>query len=408
MSTHGDSLRAYRYDTGQAVRIEVTQGRIVTVEAIPGQMRSSVAESDECARVAGFQDSDLFVAPAFFDLQVNGALGLAFGSPSVTADHVRTVVAECRRHGIASLLPTLITDSEDNLIRALRQLTRALEEDWELQEACPGFHLEGPYISPLDGPRGAHPRCHVRLPSWDEFCRLQEAAQGRIRLVTLAPELDGAIGFIERLFERGVVVALGHTAATGERIRAAVEAGARLSTHLGNGCSAVLPRHENPIWEQAAEDRLWASLISDGHHLPPAVLRCLLRCKTPARTILTCDASLLAGLPPGRYSAWEQELEIIPEGKIVVAGTPYLAGSWVFTDHCVRMAVSLGGVTLAEAVDMAALRPRQLLGLPFPTLQPGAPADLILFRLDERGLPHVVETWVKGVRHRCDQASGAR
>jgi len=382
------TVRALRYDTGEPVAVVVAGGRIVSVSGIPEVQHPPLM--------------DLWLAPAFFDVQINGALGRSFGWPNVSPEDIAEIVSVCRRHGISGLFPTLITDSEEHLASALRRLARVLEEDQTLARACPGIHLEGPYISPLDGPRGAHPRQHVRNPDWDEFRRLQEAAEGRIRLVTLAPELDGAVAFIEKLTASGVVAAIGHTAANGSQIREAVVAGARLSTHLGNGCAATLHRHDNPIWEQAAEDRLWASLISDGHHLPAAVLRCLLRCKTPLRTVITCDASPLAGLPPGRHRVWEQDLEIVPEGKIVVAGTPYLAGSWVFTDHCVRMAMSLGGATLAEAVDMAAIRPRQLFGLPVHVLQPGAPADLILFRLDQHGLPHVVETLTGGCSYPAD------
>ncbi|MCS6977899.1 MAG: amidohydrolase family protein [Gemmatales bacterium] len=382
MNNNSVTVKALRYDTGEPVVVTIADGCIRSVETIPDASRRPLAE--------------LWIGPAFFDVQINGALGKAFGSPNVTFEDIAEIVAECRRHGITRLCPTLITDSEANLKAALRRLSRAIAEDRGLEAALPGIHLEGPYISPLDGPRGAHPRMHVRRPDWEEFQRLQDAADGRIWLVTLAPELEGAIRLIERLTASGVVVALGHTAASGMQIRDAVAAGARLSTHLGNGCAAMLPRHENPIWEQLAEDRLWASLIADGHHLPPAVLRCLLRCKTPLRTLLTCDASVLAGLPPGRYRVWEQELEIVPEGKIVVAGTPYLAGSWVFTDHCVRLAMQLGGATLKEAVDMAAIRPRQLLGLSISWLEVGATADLILFRFDEQGLPHIVETFVAG------------
>src|SRR5207244_4307325 len=178
----------------------------------------------------------------------------------------------------------------------------------------PARHREGPDLSPEDGPRGAHPRQHIRPPDWDEFRRLQDAAGGLIRLVTLAPEHDGALPFIEKLVAAGVVVSLGHTAASGACIRAAAKAGARLSTHLGNGAHAILPRHPNYIWEQLAADELWASIICDGHHLPPSVARCIVRVKTPARTILTSDAGSLAGLAPGHYHEWGQELEVRPEG----------------------------------------------------------------------------------------------
>src|SRR5262249_8591186 len=162
---------------------------------------------------------------------------------------------------------------------------------------------------------------------------------------------------IEQRVRSGVVVSLGHTAASGKRIREAVAAGARLSTHLGNGAHAFLPRHDNYVWEQLANDDLWASLICDGHHLPPAVVRCMVRVKPPARTILTCDASGLAGLPPGRYREWGQEFEVLPEGKIVVAGTQYLGGSWAFTDRCVGNVIRFAGVSLRDAIDMAGARP---------------------------------------------------
>ena len=131
-----------------------------------------------------------------------------------------------------------------------------------------------------------------------------------------------------------------------------------MSTHLGNGYYATMPRHENVIWEQLADDRLMMSLIADGHHLPPAVVKCLVRAKGVARTLLTCDAGPLAGSPPGRYREWGVDMEVLPDGKTVVAGTPYLAGSGHFTDRCVGHVMRMAGVTLAEACDMAAARPR--------------------------------------------------
>jgi len=144
----------------------------------------------------------------------------------------------------------------------------------------------------------------------------------------------------------------------------------------------MLPRHDNYFWEQLAADDLWTSIICDGHHLPAALVRCILRVKTPARVILTCDASSLAGSPPGRYHEWDQELDVLSEGKIVVADSGFLAGSWSFTDHCIGQVVRDGGVSLREAIDMASLRPRQLLGLPKNRLEAAQPADLVLFDWD--------------------------
>jgi N-acetylglucosamine-6-phosphate deacetylase len=331
------------------------------------------------------------VAPAFFDLQINGCDGHSFNSEALTPQTVRHVMDVCRRHGIGSLCPTLVTNSFAALAHGMATIRQARAGDAELARAIPALHLEGPYLSAEDGPRGAHPREHIRPPDWDEFRRLQDAAGGLIRLVTLAPEHDGALPFIEKLVASGLVVALGHTAATGQRIVEAVAAGARLSTHLGNGSHALLPRHDNYIWEQLASDGLWASLICDGHHLTPAVVRCMVRVKTPARTILTCDASPLAGCPPGRYRPWGQDFDILPEGKIVVAGTPYLAGSWAFTDLCVGNVMRFAGVSLGDAVDMAGARPRALLGLPPRGLEVGMPAELVLFDWEEGGAVRVKE-----------------
>jgi N-acetylglucosamine-6-phosphate deacetylase len=363
-------LRARHYATGELMDVRCNSGSIEAVEP------PSTAVPDVEAG---------WVAPALFDLQINGCDGRNFTSEKLTVDDVRHVVQASRQHGIGGLCATLITSGFPTLVHGMATIRRACETNAEVAAAVPAIHLEGPYISPDDGPRGAHPRPHVRPPDWDEFRRLQEAAGGRIRLLTLAPEHEGALPFIERLTAAGVVVALGHTAATPERIRDAIRAGARLSTHLGNGAHAQLPRHPNYIWEQLAADNLWASIICDGHHLPAAVVRCIVRVKTPARTVLTCDASSLAGLPPGRYAEWEQEFEVRPEGKIVVPGTAFLAGSGAFTDVCVGNVLRFAGVSLRDALDMAGARPRELLGLPPRRLEVGLPADLVLFDWQEGG-----------------------
>ncbi|HSQ55869.1 MAG TPA: amidohydrolase family protein [Gemmata sp.] len=359
-------LHAKHYATGKPIAVTIDAGIIANVEP-----------STESPRV--------WIAPALFDPQINGCRGIAFNSPSLTPDRVRLVADECRKHGIGSFLPTLITANFEALRHGFATLTGAIETDPKLARRLPGFHLEGPYLSAEDGPRGAHPREHIRDPDWDEFRRLQDAASGRIRMVTVAPERAGAVPFIEKLAATGVVVAIGHTAATGVQIREAVKAGARTSTHLGNGCHATLPRHENYIWEQLACDELWMSIIADGHHLPPAVVKCLVRAKGIDRTLLTCDASSLAGMPPGRYREWGADLEVLPSGKVVVAGTPFLAGSGHFTDVCVGNAIRFVEVTLAQAVEMATTRPRQLLGLPVHTIEAGQPAELIVFEWEEGG-----------------------
>jgi N-acetylglucosamine-6-phosphate deacetylase len=357
-------VRARHYITGDPVEIMIDAGRITSVTA-PTAVPAKVTAD--------------WIAPSFFDIQVNGAHGISFNSDRLTGDEVRRVADTCRAHCTGGFCPTLITASTDALAHGFATLARLCDSDPELAGMIPAFHLEGPYIAAEDGPRGAHPKQHVRPPDWDEFRRWQDAAAGRIRIVTLAPELPGALAFIEGLTASGVVVSIGHTAATPEQVRDAIKAGARLSTHLGNGAHAVLPRHPNYIWEQLAADELWASVIADGHHLPPAVLRSVLRVKTPARTVLISDAGSLAGLPPGRYDCWGQEFEVHPAGKIVVPGTGFLAGAAVFLDSCVGHVLDLGLADVRDVVAMAAERPRELLGLAVPRIEPGEPADLVCF-----------------------------
>lgn len=376
-------IRARHYATGDRVDVVCVKGRIAEIDELFGPRQAPDVEAG-------------WVAPALFDLQINGCDGHSFNSPTLTIDDVRHVVETCRSHGIGAFCPTLVTNSADALLHGFRTLSAACDGDTALAAAIPALHLEGPYISPEDGPRGAHPRAHVRPPDWDEFRRFQDAADGRIRLVTLAPEVESALPFIAQLVASGIVVALGHTAATGEQIRSAVAAGACLSTHLGNGCHAVLPRHDNYIWEQLAADGLWASLICDGHHLPSALVKCILRVKTPARAVLTCDASSLAGLPPGRYAEWGQALEVLPGGKVVVPGTPYLAGSGAFTDACLGVAMRDGGVSLRDACDMAGAKPRALLGLEARALAVESPADLMLFDYEPGGDVRVTGTVIAG------------
>jgi N-acetylglucosamine-6-phosphate deacetylase len=362
-------FRARHYLTGQPVEIEYVGGTVVRVSSAIGPV-------------------DGWVAPALFDLQINGCRGISFNSPTLTVEQVRTVIDECRGHGIGGLLPTLVTNSAAALTHGFETVRKACEADAVVAAAVPGFHLEGPYIAGEDGPRGAHPREHVRDPDPAEFRRWQDAAGGLIRLVTLAPERPGALRFIEELTKAGVVVAIGHTAATPGHIRDAIAAGAKLSTHLGNGSHAALPRHENYIWEQLAADGLWASIIPDGFHLPDSLIKVITTVKTPARTIITCDASSLAGLSPGRYREWSTEFEVQPNGKVVVPGTPFLAGSGVFTDACLPVVMRATGVSLKDAIDMASARPRELLGLPSWDLTAGCSTPLVRFDW-EPGSPFV-------------------
>jgi len=301
--------------------------------------------------------AETLTSPGFFDLQVNGFAGVDFNDPSTTADQVSRAIEAIRRTGVTRFLPTLITSSFESFAACARVLADHRDA------AIAGLHIEGPYISGEDGYRGAHPKAHVRAASVDDFERRQEAARGRIRLLTLAPEVPGALSLIEHAVKRGVRVALGHTAAMPGQIRDAVLAGAGLSTHLGNGCAQVMPRHPNVIWEQLANDALRASFIVDGHHLPGSTVKAMLRAKTPARSILVTDAIMAAGSPPGRYRLGGLEVELSADGRVAPPGAPHLAGSALTMDRAVGLAVTLGHVSIAEALAMASTQPASYLGL---------------------------------------------
>ncbi len=298
-----------------------------------------------------------FAGPGLFDLQVNGFAGVDFNDPATTPEMVQRALEAMRRHGVTRCLPTLITSPFEEFARCARNVLAAAHP------SVVGLHMEGPYIHPADGPRGAHRREAVRPPDLDDFLRRQEAAQGRIRLVTLAPEMPGAPALIERLVETGVRVAIGHSDATPAQIAAAVRAGATISTHLGNGCAGMLPRHPNLLWAQMAADELTACLIVDGHHLPAETVKVMIRAKTPARVALVTDATAAADAPPGRYTVGGQTIERDEAGRVTLPGGATLAGSALTLDRAVELTVRFAGVTLAEAWGMASHRPAALLGL---------------------------------------------
>ncbi len=355
---------ARRFDTLQAVRIKIAAGVIAAVDP-----------------AAAADDVPLpFVAPALFDLQINGYGGTWFSDEQLTVDRALAALHAYFEHGVTRLCPTLITNSSEALEHGFRVIDEACrQEDWANRMVA-GCHLEGPYISPEDGPRGAHAACHVRPCDLVEFERLQRASGNRIRLVTLAPESPGAAEFTRAVTRQGTVVAIGHTGANSEQIRQVVDAGATLSTHLGNGAHGTLPRHPNYIWDQLGERRLWASIITDGHHLPASVVRSIYYAKGPARTIITCDASGLAGSPPGIYDVAGGKCEVLPDSRIVVAGQrQYLAGSGSLTDRCVNQMIAITGISAADAMRLASQNPAELLGFDIVELKPGSRADLILY-----------------------------
>ncbi len=303
-----------------------------------------------------------------FDFQVNGFGGVDFQRDDLTRAHFDHALAALRHHRTAGIFVTLITDEIDALCRRFAAFEKLCAAAPASAAAILGYHLEGPWLSPEPGYRGAHPAAPMHAPSLAEFERLHSAAGGRIRLVTLAPEWPGSADFIAELTRRGVHVSLGHTNATDAQIDTAIRAGARFATHVGNATPAELPRHANIIQRLLARDELTACLIPDGIHLPPAVLKNFFRAKPPGRVLFTTDAMAGAGAPPGRYTIGPHEIDVGADGIARAPGATNFAGSTLTPDEGVRRTAAYLGLSLDAAHALWSTAPAAAFGVTLPSL----------------------------------------
>ncbi|OYX16533.1 MAG: N-acetylglucosamine-6-phosphate deacetylase, partial [Algoriphagus sp. 32-45-6] len=241
------------------------------------------------------------------------------------------------------------------------------------------IHIEGPFISPEDGPRGAHFREFVQAPNWELFQKWIAESEGLIRMITLSPEWEGSASFIEKCVESGILVSIGHTNASHAQIMNAVKAGARLSTHLGNGMHSIIARHPNYLWSQLAAENLSATLIADGFHLPAEVIQVFKKVKAE-NLMLVSDSVALAGMPPGDYNAAVGgKVTLTPDGKLHLFGNPNtLAGSAMNILQGINFLLKNELTNLSEAWQMASKRPQWLFEPTFDPFQIGRNADLIL------------------------------
>lgn len=363
------------YRTGQPITLKTENGLIVEI----------VEDRD---------GKDLpWIAPGLVDLQVNGYGGVDFNSLPLSAEAVQSVVETLWKEGVTQFFPTVITNSPERIESILEVISEAAES----MRTIAGIHLEGPFLSPEDGPRGAHDAQYVRSPDWDLFIRWQKAARGCIRILTLSPEWPAAPDFIKKCAASGVKVSIGHTAANSEQIAEAVEAGASCSTHLGNGAHSRLPRHPNYIWDQLAHDELWAGIIGDGFHLPASVLKVIKKVKG-SRAILVSDSVHLAGLSPGVYETHVGgRVVLTSEGNLHLAEHPdLLAGSVKSLREGIENLIKEDVCSFQEAWEMSSVLPSAFLGLPTQSgLTVGSPADFVLFNKLVNGI-QVVETIKSG------------
>jgi N-acetylglucosamine-6-phosphate deacetylase len=353
---------------GSPIRVQMEQGKIVKV----GPLEDSTGK-------------DLpWIGAGLIDLQINGFAGIDFNTPPLPESSVHEATRKLWHEGVTSYYPTVITNSDEAIEASLRAIAEACRSDEWTAASVKGIHLEGPFLSPEDGAKGAHDARYIKQPDWDLFQRWQEAAEGRLRILTLSPEWENAPAFISRCAERDVTVSIGHTSATPEQIREAVAAGARMSTHLGNGAHLMLPRHPNYIWEQLASEGLTSGIIADGFHLPESVLKVFLRAKGE-QILLVSDAVYLSGLEPGKYKTHiGGEVVLTEEGKLHLASNPkILAGSAQMLFAGIEHLVRSGICTLSEAWALASERPAAFMGLKeHGRVAEGAAADLITFTVE--------------------------
>jgi N-acetylglucosamine-6-phosphate deacetylase len=373
-------VRGRRPDDGQTITIDVRAGRIQDVR------EESHGETD-------------WLSAGLIDLQVNGFGGHDLNASTLTEEIVRGLAQVMLSCGVTTFAPTLITAPEPQLLHALATIRAARIRYPELAYMIPWVHMEGPSVAPDDGPRGAHPAAHVRAPDLAEFERWQSASGGLVGLVTLSPHWPESVACIRGLKAAGVHVAIGHTTADAAQIAAAVDAGAGLSTHLGNGSHALINRRHNALWPQLANDRLCASFIADGHHLAADFLTVMLRAKGLERALIVSDATALGGMAPGNYDASiGGAVTLRADGYLGMNdGTgQYLAGAALPLIAGIPTLVHQAGLVFSDALKLASANPGRWVGGRGQLLA-GQNADLVRFAWDgSKSIPRVTGVWLQG------------
>lgn len=370
-----------------AERVIMTPADGPTRVVSPGYVRVEdgvIAEAGEGAPPgADVRLADGLLAPGLVDLQVNGF----FGHDMADAGEAgwREVVTRLPETGVTAFLPTFITAPVAAQAEALRR-TRDLLPKLPSGTRVLGVHLEGPFLSPER--KGAHNAAHLTDPAPEAVETLLET--GLVKLVTLAPERDGALGAIRRLTEAGVLVSVGHSDATAAQVAAAADAGARKVTHIFNAQSGIHHRDPGVAVQALIDERLHPGLILDLHHVGPEVARLVLRAAA-GRVVLVTDAASAAGMPPGTYELGGEPITMPEQGPPLRAdGT--IAGSGLRLDEAVGNAIGLG-LDPAAAVDAATRVPADLIGRPdLGRIAPGAAADLVWLGPDHRART----TWING------------
>ncbi|MCU1475326.1 MAG: N-acetylglucosamine-6-phosphate deacetylase [Subtercola sp.] len=353
--------------TGDVLEVSAVGGIIVGIRRFPHRLTNDLP----------------WLTPGLIDLQVNGYRGFDVNAEELSVETLMGLRESLLEGGVTTFVPTVITNSRERISFALQTISDARSREPVLSRAIPFVHLEGPYISAEEGPRGCHDEAWIRPPDLDEFTSWQKLSSNLIGMITVSPHWPQSAKFIAAARRLGVRVAVGHTHAAPAEIRAAVDAGASYSTHLGNGAHALIVRHPNYLWTQLADSRLTAGFISDGHHLSKDAFAVMLRAKGIGGSFLVSDSAALAGMPPGNYhAAVGGDVEVTDDGRLVSLGTPYLAGAAASLSDGVARAPGLASITLADSVALATVNPGRVIDAIEPPgqLRIGASSDLMTFR----------------------------
>jgi N-acetylglucosamine-6-phosphate deacetylase len=300
-------------------------------------------------------------SPTYFDLQVNGYAGIDFNRDGLEADDLHRVCERLDADGVGGILATIITDDLDAMCRRLSALASLREHDSLAKRLIAGLHIEGPFINEQDGYRGAHPRDAIHPADLNDMARLLDAAGGLARIVTLAPERDERFAVTRMLAAKGIIVAAGHTDASLDELRGAMDAGLSMFTHLGNGCPMQMHRHDNIVQRAlSVADRLWVSFIADGTHVSFPALGNYLRLAGEGRTIIVSDCTAPAGLGPGRYTLGRWDIVV---GDDMVPHAPdrsHLVGSGITMKRSAENLRAALGLPEASVRRLTCDNPRRL------------------------------------------------
>jgi len=371
-------VTAKDWQTGKPVEISWMDGKITGVASLDAGTATS-----------------LWLAPLLIDVQVNGYAGVDFQQDDLTEAELLTAVRGLQADGCGQILLTLITDEWSRLLARLKHIRTLRNENAELKEGIAGWHIEGPFLSPEPGFRGAHNAAVMCNATTQHIDELLAVTGGDPVLLTVASEREGSSEVIRYAASKGIKISLGHTNASAESIAEATKAGAIGFTHLGNGCPRTLDRHDNIVWRVLDQSALTVGIIPDRIHVSPEPFRLFYKTLRADKIYYTTDAMAAAGAPPGRYRIGAVEVEVGPDQVVRLPGQPNFAGSALKPIEGVQRTAQMLGESWQTVWPCFSTVPAQMMGLDV-ALEPGKAASFCLVETDAAQLPKRIRVYLNG------------